>query len=293
MLRYHLTDVTRILRSFVKTTYEEVVEVNGVLMGGWNKLAQFASPRSPFEVIEDPHLQTILDALAEGCFSFYDQINRTRMQEKYGIQIEPAHPKRVQPPPIPVTIEKPIDLLELSRRARRREAASAKPPKRPQSKDGSSTPRRFTDRDRDAPQAEPDDPCDVDGFLSFHANLVEVFYLYNDYPNLANKGGDYLRVERPPPLSVFWHPESSQSSDLASLSPSESTEPIDQSPAFVIPARPFGEPPLPKSSVVLAGRSPVADSQLGKRAREDASNDVSADASAKLSEDEPASKRRA
>ncbi len=195
----------------------------------------------------------------------------------------------------PITNEKPADIQELLTRYAEPRGAEAKPPTGPQSKDGSSTPRRSTDRDHDAPQAEPDDPCDVDGFLSFHANLVKVFYLYNDYPNLANKGGDYFRVERPPPLSVFCHPESSssRSSDLASLSLSESTEPIDQSPALVIPARPFGEPPLPKSSLVLAGRSPVADSQLGKRAREDASDDVSADTSAKLSEDEPASKRRA
>ncbi|KAI0794648.1 hypothetical protein C8Q74DRAFT_588073 [Fomes fomentarius] len=297
VLRYHRTNVTPKLQSFVKTTYEEIIEVNGVLIGGFTKLDQFASPRSPFQVIQDPHLQSILDALAEGCFSFYDQINLGRMQEKYGIQNEPARPKRDKSPPIPVSIEMPPDIRELLARRARQRAASAKPPTGPQSKDGSSTPCRPTDRDRDAPQAEPDDPCDVDGFLSFHADLVEVFYLYDKYPNLANKGGDYFRVERPPPLSVFWHAESSssQSSDLVSVSLSESTEPSDQSPALalVIPARPFGRPPLPKSSLVLAGRSPVANSQLGKRAREDASEDVSADTSAKLPEDEPASKRRA
>ncbi|KAI0794668.1 hypothetical protein C8Q74DRAFT_1366084 [Fomes fomentarius] len=271
-LCYHLTDVTPKLRNFIETTYEKVIMVNGVLMGGFTKLGQFASPRSPFEVIGNPHLQSVLDALAKGCFSFYDQINLDRMQEKYGIQNE-ALPKLVEDVhATPVTIEEPVDLLELSRRAKRREAASAKALTGPQSKDGSSTSRP----PGDTSHTEPEDPCDIDGFLSSHEDLSDVFYIYKNYPTLLDKGVDYFRMKQPAPL--FMHPPRYRTSDLASKSLSGTMEWNS----------------MHRGSPLLGCSISSADSQLGKRAREDVSEDVSAGTSATLPEDsEPASKRRA
>ncbi len=287
VLRYHLTDVTPILRSFVKTTYEEVIEVKGVLMGGWKKLAQFSCPpRSPFEVIGNDHLQSVLDALAKGCFSFYDQINLDRMQEKYGIEDD-------APPILPVaenvhvttwmqeSDEAMFETAGLSL-ARNNPTGAQSQRSGAQLKAGSSTSRRPTDCDRDALQAEPDDPCEIHGFLSSHAGLRRVFGLYTGYPDMMDKDVDYLRIKQPAPL--FMHLPRSQTSDLASKSLSATMQRSSmrassrQSLALVTQSAGLGSP-LPGSRRSSVG----SESQLGKRARENASEDV----------DEPASKRRA
>ncbi|KAI0794694.1 hypothetical protein C8Q74DRAFT_1366107 [Fomes fomentarius] len=292
-LRYHLTDVTPKLRSFIETTYEEVMKFNGVLIGGSTKLGQFASAQSPFRVIKNPHLQSVLDALAKGCFSFYDQINLDRMQEKYGIEDE-ARPQLAEDVHATIWIQESdqrmfetaglsVALNHLTgaqsegsgAQLEAGEAQLSRETSEAQSEAGSSSSLRPTDRDRDAVQAEPDDPCDIHGFLSSHGGLRNVFGLYIGYPTLLDKGDDYFRMAQPSPL--FMHPPRSQTSDLASKSLSGTMEWNS----------------MHRGSPLLGSSVSSADSQLGKRAREDASEDVSADTSGKLPEDEPASKRRA
>ncbi|KAI0794665.1 hypothetical protein C8Q74DRAFT_1366081 [Fomes fomentarius] len=283
-LRYHLTDITPKLRSFIETTYEKVIMVNGVLKGGFTKLGQFASPRSPFEVIGNPHLQSVLDALAKGCFSFYDQINLDRMQEKYGIEDE-ARPQLAEDVHATIWIQESdqrmfetagLSVANHPTGAQSEGSGAQLEASEAQSEAGSSTSLRPTDRDRDAVQAEPDDPCEIHGFLSSHVGLRNVFYLYKNYPTLLDKGVDYFCMKQPSPL--FMHPPRYRSSDLASKSLSGTMEWNSMHRGS----------PLPGS-----WRSSVG-CQLGKRAREDASEDVSGGTSAKLLEDsEPASKRRA
>ncbi|KAI0794681.1 hypothetical protein C8Q74DRAFT_1327219 [Fomes fomentarius] len=287
VLRYHVTDVSMNseLRTFVEATYEQVTKVNGVLIGGMTKLRQFTSPTSPFKVFENDDLQSVLDALADGCFSFYAQISLPRMQEKYGIEKNLASIKRDKLPP--TSWEKSArHLAMLARRTERRGTASDKPPTGPQAKDESSTSRPPTDRDGNTSHTKPEDPCDVDGFLSSHADLLDVFFLYdNDHPTLTDKGDDYFRIQQPTPL--FMHPPRYRTSDLASKSLSGTMQRSSMLASSIQSlAAGLGSP--------LGSWRSSMDSQLGKRAREDASEDVSAGTSAKLPEDsEPASKRRA
>ncbi|TFK81535.1 hypothetical protein K466DRAFT_531664, partial [Polyporus arcularius HHB13444] len=74
ILRFHRTDVTD-LRTFVHSRYEAYRQINGMKIGGVQKLTDFMGWTAPFRVIGNRGLQEVLDKLARAGYESYATID--------------------------------------------------------------------------------------------------------------------------------------------------------------------------------------------------------------------------
>ncbi|KAI0737306.1 hypothetical protein C8Q80DRAFT_327456 [Daedaleopsis nitida] len=176
VLRFTRTSVTETLLSHVTTTYEEYFQRDGVLMGGQCKLSQFWYPHPPFDVVGDVHLQELLDAVAKGCYSFYDQVKLPHMQAFYGIEVK--NEAQIKPRTDPVD----VNFLKRLRDAIPNAAPSV-----------SSIFKHPVSVTSHPASLDEHDPCEVDGFLSSHSGLLDYLVQYAVLDEVHVRGEDYFK----------------------------------------------------------------------------------------------------
>lgn len=293
-LRFHLTSVDD-LRAVIASTFEQVIRQDGTFIGGEEKLKQFTSPTSPFQVVGNRELQRILNLLAKGCHSFYQKVNIDRMRASYGISSgHVQHPGKAGADNRKILQEDAFDELLA------REVAVVLD----EESDGEDS--STEDSDEDTTQS---DPADVEGWLTGHVNLINVFKTFSKNSDvLQDKSEDRFVSARQRPVHDAL--PRMQSSDIASLSLSGTLEfrsrwqaahstggskSWEQLPS-VSPRSPFLRSLSPHMHPLTPGASfeSASVSSLGlqsrKRARECEDPDV---APVDLCEDERGLKRRA
>ncbi|PIL24569.1 hypothetical protein GSI_12453 [Ganoderma sinense ZZ0214-1] len=166
VLRFHSTEI-RNLRTFVDAEYESNVRsaISGIRVGGDQKLRSFSTPTSLFKVTRNDSLQGLLEQLAYNCFLHYQLIDMDLMHARYSVPHYTNPQAAQQPKPKP-------------------DHAPIPTPPRPSDDDRiKGIIAEIFDLDHDdawseSPwQAAPPgtDACDVVGFLSDHAGLVNIF----------------------------------------------------------------------------------------------------------------------
>ncbi len=142
--------------------------------GGQQKLITFSARKSTFRVRDNDSLQSLLDDLAEGCFTHYENIDQDLMEALYGIPDETSPPPcQSQTDPTPGTDLAPAEDSESDSSDDFMDIISAMRRVKPVPTLGEHAPVIPPLQQATQP---PADPCDVpDGFLSVHASLVDLF----------------------------------------------------------------------------------------------------------------------
>lgn len=213
VLRFHHTNASRrgSLGELVKSLFDNVSRIGGVLVGGDLKLNQFKSPTSPFLVINNTDLQAVLDALAQGCYSFYAQVDEDCMQATYGISDE-AQEDTTEPYEVAFDMDGiEEDWFEDDQDdPQTKKHIEESTLRSDDSNDDSNDPN--SDNGPGGANSD-DDPCDIEGYLSEHKGLANAFYLFSKCPARNDKTDDLFRLPAivEPPLRV-------RSSDAGRLS---------------------------------------------------------------------------
>lgn len=74
------------LRTFVHSRYEAYRQINGMKIGGVQKLTDFMGWMAPFRVIGNRGLQEVLDKLARAGYESYATIDIEEVRARYGIE---------------------------------------------------------------------------------------------------------------------------------------------------------------------------------------------------------------
>ncbi|PIL25528.1 hypothetical protein GSI_12415 [Ganoderma sinense ZZ0214-1] len=174
VLRFHPTNLMD-LRIFIKTQYEQCVRIaaTGIRVGGDYKLISHNAPKPVFWVRDNDRLRHLLEDLAAGCHQHYQSIDMERMDELYGVpEPEDLAPRIPQPGPEWHTPREANpgatfsdEMMAVIKGMRSRVSRPDPSPPRPPVPS-------LPNKDAADP---PADPCDVEGFLSAHSPLVEVF----------------------------------------------------------------------------------------------------------------------
>ncbi|KAI0737070.1 hypothetical protein C8Q80DRAFT_1276693 [Daedaleopsis nitida] len=169
VVRFRATNKTDAIVEYVQFCYEQANRRGDVLIGGTAKLGEFQHPTSPIELKDDPRgfFSDALDALAFKCYSFYEWVDPARMQATYGVD-KNGHVEENR------ASERPDTTIDDERAAWRSEFAATVV---------------FTRRTTTA-----GDPCELNGFLCSHAELLTVFKSIEaiKYPDSIFKGRDYF-----------------------------------------------------------------------------------------------------
>ena len=215
VLRFHKTSVPG-LRTFVQTEYEHSAKtvITGVRVGGQHKLITMSSRKSTFRVKDNANLQGLLDDLAKGCRAHYEMIDLALMEALYGIPYEADEPSdQPEPNPAPEEDSEPdssddfMDIVRSMKRVQPEPSPSERVPNVPLLRDptqpaaGPSLPDAPPPL-HDPPQS-PADPCDVDGFLSIHSSLVDVFRKWKRNFTPRQEDQFLLRFAQDPPDVVI------------------------------------------------------------------------------------------
>ncbi|KAI0794673.1 hypothetical protein C8Q74DRAFT_1445969 [Fomes fomentarius] len=185
VLRFHHTNASRrgTLAELVTSLFDSVSRVGGALVGGHLKLEQFKSPKSPFLVINNSALQAVLDALAQGCYSFYAQVTEDHMEATYGV-LDDTQEDTMEPYEVAFDMDGiEQDWFEDSQGG-------------PQTKIDieESTQPSDDSHNGSGDVNSDDDPCDIEGYLSEHKGLANAFHLFSKCPARNDKTDDLFRL---------------------------------------------------------------------------------------------------